>query len=860
MALIASLVVALMSQPAGGQVVVVRGTYAAKAGSGEAGSAGQFYEVVARALNTAGVEFAAIEDEDVAAGKLQGAKVAIFPYTPRWAPGETDAAVQFVQSGGKVFVFYTIERPLAAALGLAGGEYTPAPAPGAFAECRLAQGAPEVRGTPEKFVQNSWNINSFRPGRDDCKVLYEWYTSDGQPTGRPAMMISDSGVYMTHVLTAMDITTKGRLLLALIGHFVPDIWVSAAQRAVEGATRFVAFSSMDELRAIVRQAKDKKIANDPDEALARAEKAWQNIQQARQEQRFVDVLDGIDPFRAAAAEAYTRCLPSRDYEMRAVWIHTAFGVGDGKWGWEKSIRHLKEMGFNAILPNMLWGGVAYYESSVLPVHDRVKQEGDQVAECAKCCKQYGVELHVWKVNWNLGGGHTPDWFRQQLLNEGRLQVDPEGKTIDWLCPSDERNFRLERDSMLELVEKYDIAGIHFDYIRYPGMNGCYCDRCRRLFEERIGKKVDNWPQDVLQGPYRQEWLQFRRDNITRLVRSVSEKAHQIKPDIKVSAAVFGYWDGARDSVGQDWVQWVKEGLLDFVCPMDYIPDNAALRSLVARQVAWVSGRVPLYIGLGEWRLEDAVHLGYQIQMIRELGADGFVLFHYDHPEITDARMPLLRLGPTRLDAGFPHRAPKVNWQLPPGLEGWPENSYREGAQLSVTAQLDARAAAPGALELWSVDGRQLQRLGDVRPGGRVTAVLKVPQTPVRLVVAARDRQGRTIYAAGGPFLWPVSEEKLKEAEARNRPPQFKGTGISVGVYAEGYGSEPILQALNKAGGIEALPVYSLAPEMLKPCRVFVLPQPKRPEVITDQVVKALRDFVKAGGVLIATHDAVGFRR
>ena len=66
------------------------------------------------------------------------------------------------------------------------------------------------------------------------------------------------------------------------------------------------------------------------------------------------------------------------------------------WGWDRSIRRLRDMGFNAVIPNMLWAGLAHYPSDVLPEAPGGK---DQIADCLKACRKYGVECHVWKVNY-----------------------------------------------------------------------------------------------------------------------------------------------------------------------------------------------------------------------------------------------------------------------------------------------------------------------------------------------------------------------------------------------------------------------------------------------------------------------------
>ncbi len=856
MLLVHSLALASVVYGQPGAVGVVNGTYAAKAGSPEAGSTERFYSTVTNALKLAGVEFTTVGDEDVAAGKLAGAKVALFAYTPAWAPGEAKATVDFIGSGGKVVAFYTVAPEVRQALGTDVGAYTTSEGRAAFHEARLAKGAPDLLGLPASFVNGSWNIHASKPGREDCRVVYEWYDQDGKPTGQAALLVSDTGAYMTHVLTDTDLATKARMLLALLGHFLPDLWPQAAERAVAQAWDFDDFGSLAELEALVARAEERGLANDPGPALTRARDLWSRMQSAVKAGKYPEALDLLGAQRGAAADAYARCQPSTDSEMRAVWIHTAFGVGD--WGWERSIRHLKEMGFNAILPNMLWGGVAYYDSDVLPVHESIAERGDQVAECALWCRRYGVELHVWKVNWNLSG-RTPQSFVEQLRAEGRLQRDPEGKEVLWLCPSDDRNFELERASMVELAEKYDIAGIHFDYIRYPSMQGCYCDQCRSKFEERIGEKVQTWPSDVINGPHAQEWLQFRRDNIDRLVEAVSRDAHRARPEIEVSAAVFGYWESSRDSIGQDWVKWVREGWLDFVCPMDYIPSNSALASLVAKQVEWVGGRMPLYIGLGEWRLRDSAHLIHQINLTRELGADGFVLFHYDHPEITDRRMPDLRLGSTREDAVPPHDGPAVQWSLPEGLADAPEHTYLAESDVQVGVSLGADAALAGAVEMRSLDGRVLRSLGRLSPGEERELTVRARHDPFRLAVVARHAEGRLAFDRRSPILWTVSPEEHEARQAKSRPPVFEGQGLRIGVLEGGYGASSLLAALASKEGYQVKPLFALTDEMLAPCQVLILPQPRNPSALGPEAVLAVRKFLMQGGFALATHDAVGFR-
>ena len=185
-----------------------------------------------------------------------------------------------------------------------------------------------------------------------------------------------------------------------------------------------------------------------------------------------------------------------------------------------------------------------------------------------------------------------------MRREGRTQVTVEGKPIDWLCPSHPENQRLERESMLEVARKYPIDGLHFDYIRYPDGRSCFCDGCRRRFEADSGRPVANWPADCFHGARQEEYNDWRCRQITTLVAAVHRELKRIRPEAKLSAAVFGDYPECRRSVAQDWPLWIRRGFLDFVCPMDYTKDDEQFARLVRKQVKLVAGRMPIYAGIG----------------------------------------------------------------------------------------------------------------------------------------------------------------------------------------------------------------------------------------------------------------------
>jgi hypothetical protein len=64
----------------------------------------------------------------------------------------------------------------------------------------------------------------------------------------------------------------------------------------------------------------------------------------------------------------------------------------------------------------------------------------------------------------------------------------DGKPQDaWLCPSHPANQALELNALVEIARNYDVAGLHLDYIRYPGKDYCFCAGCRQRFEASLGK-------------------------------------------------------------------------------------------------------------------------------------------------------------------------------------------------------------------------------------------------------------------------------------------------------------------------------------------------------------------------------------
>ncbi len=603
----------------------------------------------ADSLDRLGIDYETVGDKAVAAGRLAGKKVAILPLNPVLPTPAAGAVRRFVAAGGKLLVCYHLPDPLGEMLGLRLGEAIDGK------DGRLGaivfQGRddrPKVRAT-----QRSWIARRLIPGKG-TRVAGYWADAAGKVTPVPAVTRNPNGYFLAHVLTRHDPSAKDRLLLEMLGQLWRGAWKEVYARRLARLGKVAGLGGAQALSAAARANAD----DDPErlkKIAALLDKADVLASDAAAAMEYGDPIVSAELLgraQGAYVRAYATSAASRAGELRAVWCHDPAGVAG--MSWEKAVETLAGAGFNAIIPNMCWGGGSAYPSKVLPAVPVVGEKGDQLAQCLAAAAKHGVAVHVWRCNWRFWS-NTPTDFRRRMQREGRLQQDPAGKTLGWLCPSQPENQKLEREAMLEIVRNYPVAGIHFDYIRYPGQQGCYCPRCRKKFQDDHKLQVKNWPGDVRRGELKEKYLQFRRDNITALVAAVSSEARKVRPDILLSAAVFWNWPRARDDIGQDWRLWVRRGYLDFVCPMQYTPNGDLFADWTRQTRGWVAGKAPLVPGIGATLGQSPADTLRQILIARSRSAAGFVLFNYD-ARLAAEHLPLLRLGAT---------AKRTTWKPPP---------------------------------------------------------------------------------------------------------------------------------------------------------------------------------------------------
>lgn len=613
--------------------------------------------LVAGMLVELGLGSDAIEETALAAGALGKRRVVILAHNPRLNNEAIGVLEKFVENGGKVLVCYSLPERLGRALGFGNSKYVRPPQAGGLAEIRFDDKA-AIPGLPKSVHQSSWNIIAAVPTGQNARIIGRWFDDAGKPTGHNALLLSDRGAFYSHVILGDDREGKKQMLAAILGHFDAALWKRMALAAIERVGRVGHCDWVDELEKHVRSESMKEegeragTGSSAGFFMLRANRELSKADAHFREKEYVEAIGVANSAHGTFARAYLEAQPSPAREGRAVWNHSGTGAYPGDW--DRSAKELAAAGINMIQPNMLWGGLAHYASDILPRSETFRQHGDQIAQCVAAAKKHGLQVHVWKVNYNLS--NAPKEFVEKMRRAGRTQATVGGQPQNWLCPSHPENQKLELESMLEVARKYAVDGLHFDYIRYPDRETCYCDGCRQRFEAQSGKPVANWPKDCYSGPRREAYNDWRCQQITSLVAAVHREGKKLRPELKISAAVFGSYPSCRESVAQDWPAWVKAGYLDYICPMDYTNSDTQFRALLQNQLKLVGGRIPIYPGIGATASSSALpadRVVGQIHAARELGAGGFTIFDFARGT-AQSIIPGIGLGAGKQKAVPPH--------------------------------------------------------------------------------------------------------------------------------------------------------------------------------------------------------------
>jgi uncharacterized lipoprotein YddW (UPF0748 family) len=237
----------------------------------------------------------------------------------------------------------------------------------------------------------------------------------------------------------------------------------------------------------------------------------------------------------------------------------------------------------------------------------------------------------------------------RFKGKGWTLQDAKGNDLNWLDPThpEVRNYLI--DAAIELA-KSGVDGVHLDFIRFPDLPSSLGPRTKARFEAAHGK-TKNWPKCITEanGAHRRQFLDWREAQIASTVLAIRSRIRAVKPNVELSAAVFGKYPACADSVGQDWISWLRTGMIDYALPMNYTENIEALKDWLGTQTADRSVASKIISGIGVTATEsrlDAIDVLRQIEVIRTMKCKGFALFDLDE-SLRQSILPILSEGVTK---------------------------------------------------------------------------------------------------------------------------------------------------------------------------------------------------------------------
>jgi uncharacterized lipoprotein YddW (UPF0748 family) len=255
--------------------------------------------------------------------------------------------------------------------------------------------------------------------------------------------------------------------------------------------------------------------------------------------------------------------------------------------------HASAIGLNAVILHVRLAGDALYPTTYAPWSafltgtsgEGPKPAYDPLAYAIDQAHARGLQLHAWfnpframlpnfvgrAAKSHVTKAH-PDWVRKY-------------GTQTWIDPGNPAARKYVLETMLDVVKRYDIDGVHIDDYFYPYRESHTV--VRRVKSRRIRQHVDiEFPDESTWKKYgkpngfssRDAW---RRANIDDFVQSLYRGVKSIKPSVLVGIAPFGIWrsgtpEGVRgldayDEIFADSRRWLAEGWLDYIAPQLYWP-------------------------------------------------------------------------------------------------------------------------------------------------------------------------------------------------------------------------------------------------------------------------------------------------
>lgn len=425
-------------------------------------------------------------------------------------------------------------------------------------------------------------------------------------------------------------------------------------------------------------------------------------------------------------------------ETRAVWLTTNFRLDWPPARYDEDLQKsalvdifddIKKKNFNTVYFQVRFNGTVLFKSSYEPMSFYITGKlGDSTAYdplqyAIELAHKRGLELHAWVNIAKCYDGTEKNLFDNpkhicQIHPDWIVKDTRDGATAYWLDPGLPAVKEYLSNLLSELAMNYDIDGLHYDYLRYPG----------KSFDDDFSFGVHGG------GLSKDEW---RRNNLTEIVKTLSERIKEFKPNLKIGVAPIGIYKSLPNARGlegyndvyQDAREWLKLKYIDYVVPQIYwgLEGNPRF-DIVAKDWNDNSYGRNVVLGIGAYKPDVYVNIDKMITFSRQIKAGGVAFFRYKNiknftfdlfpNKAFPASMAWLEgtrpNPPSNLNFDFVENKPgfvKLTWKLPETVES--EDTLQYYSLYSIPSA-DVRPVSDDLFEIIGSD-RNSVALGIKRP-------------------------------------------------------------------------------------------------------------------------------------------------
>lgn len=285
-------------------------------------------------------------------------------------------------------------------------------------------------------------------------------------------------------------------------------------------------------------------------------------------------------------------------QLRALWVDA---FGDGMYDAaqiDELVAYTKAANLNAIVAQVVRRGDCLCTRSIAPRTEApiAPAPFDPLQTLIDKAHAQGIQVHAWVIATAIWRGTSAPAAPSHVFN---LHGPSAAGRESWITYRSDGLDSLNNDYSLDpghpdaadwvarlvqsVVANYDVDGVNLDRIRYPDGNIAsgtpswgYNPTALARFQAATGRSDRPAPLDA-------QWAQWRRDQVTAIVRRVYLETVATKPRVRVSIdgitygsgpAAQGGWERTRTYAEQlqDWRGWLQEGIVDLAIPMNYKRD------------------------------------------------------------------------------------------------------------------------------------------------------------------------------------------------------------------------------------------------------------------------------------------------